>query len=63
MLASERGRSPRRGDVRFSQADISKARKLLGYRPTHRVLEGLEKTIDWYAANLVVEKQQEVAHA
>jgi UDP-N-acetylglucosamine/UDP-N-acetylgalactosamine 4-epimerase len=56
-------REPRRGDVRFSQADISKARKLLGYRPTHRVLEGLEKTIDWYAANLVVEKQQEVAHA
>jgi UDP-N-acetylglucosamine 4-epimerase len=56
-------REPRRGDVRFSQADISKARKLLGYRPTHRVLEGLEKTIDWYAANLVVERQQEVAHA
>ena len=55
-------REPRRGDVRFSQADISKARKLLGYRPTHRVLEGLEKTIDWYAANLVVEKQPEMAH-
>jgi len=47
-------RAPRRGDVRFSQADISKAKKLLGYRPTHRVLEGLEKTIDWYAANLKV---------
>jgi UDP-N-acetylglucosamine 4-epimerase len=56
-------REPRRGDVRFSQADIGKARKLLGYRPTHRVLEGLEKTIDWYAANLVVEKQPEVVHA
>src|SRR5688572_1798426 len=56
-------REPRRGDVRFSQADISKARKLLGYRPTHRVLEGLEKTIDWYAANLVVETPKELAHA
>jgi len=54
---------PRKGDVKYSQADISKARKLLGFRPTHRVLEGLEKTIDWYAANLVVEAQQEVAHA
>jgi len=46
-------REPRRGDVRFSQADISKAKKLLGFRPTHRVLEGLEKTVDWYAANLL----------
>jgi UDP-N-acetylglucosamine/UDP-N-acetylgalactosamine 4-epimerase len=58
-------REPRRGDVRFSQADISKAKKLLGFRPTHRVLEGLEKTVDWYVANLAAagETQQEVAHA
>ena len=57
-------REPRRGDVRFSQADISKARKLLGFRPTHRVLEGLEKTVDWYAANLVAaQPAKEVAHA
>ena len=57
-------REPRRGDVRFSQADISKAKKLLGFRPTHRVLEGLEKTVDWYAANLVAaEPAKEVAHA
>jgi UDP-N-acetylglucosamine 4-epimerase len=57
-------REPRRGDVRFSQADISKAKKLLGFRPTHRVLEGLEKTVDWYAANLAAaEPRQEVAHA
>jgi UDP-N-acetylglucosamine 4-epimerase len=57
-------REPRRGDVRFSQADISKAKKLLGFRPTHRVLEGLEKTVDWYVANLAAtEPQKEVAHA
>jgi len=58
-------REPRRGDVRFSQADISKAKKLLGFRPTHRVLEGLEKTVDWYVANLAAsgETQREVAHA
>jgi UDP-N-acetylglucosamine 4-epimerase len=66
QLASVRPvhREPRRGDVRFSQADISKAKKLLGFRPTHRVLEGLEKTVDWYAANLTAAgAQREVAHA
>jgi UDP-N-acetylglucosamine 4-epimerase len=57
-------REPRRGDVRFSLADISKAKKLLGFRPTHRVLEGLEKTVEWYAANLQVsEPERQVAHA
>jgi len=38
----------RDGDVRHSQADITKAHKLLGYRPTHRVLVGLENTVNWH---------------
>ena len=38
----------RDGDVRHSQADITKAHKLLGYRPTHRVLAGLENTVNWH---------------
>jgi UDP-N-acetylglucosamine 4-epimerase len=42
----------RPGDVRFSRADIAKAKRLLGYRPTHRVREGLERAIDWYVARL-----------
>ncbi len=42
----------REGDVRHSQADISKARKLLGYAPTHRIREGLEQAMDWYIGNL-----------
>src|SRR6266851_2253539 len=42
----------RPGDVRFSRADIGKAKRLLGYRPTHRVREGLERAIDWYVARL-----------
>jgi UDP-N-acetylglucosamine 4-epimerase len=42
----------RPGDVRFSRADISKAERLLGYRPTHQVREGLEKAISWYVARL-----------
>jgi UDP-N-acetylglucosamine 4-epimerase len=42
----------RPGDVRLSQADISKAGQLLGYQPLWRVPEGLAKAIDWYAAEL-----------
>jgi len=52
-------REPRRGDLRFSRADISLAQRLLGYRPPYRVREGLEKTIDWYVANLPVAQPSE----
>ena len=39
---------PRQGDVRDSQADIRKAKALLGYSPIVSFEEGLERTIDWY---------------
>lgn len=42
----------REGDVRHSQADISKAGKLLGFKPTHRIDEGLKQAMDWYVAHL-----------
>ena len=42
----------RPGDVRHSQADISKAKKLLGFQPTHRIDAGLKQAMDWYVANL-----------
>jgi nucleoside-diphosphate-sugar epimerase len=38
---------PRAGDVRDSQADITKAKNLLGYTPTVLLEEGLKKTLDW----------------
>src|SRR5208282_6198568 len=38
----------RAGDVRHSLADISKARRLLGFAPTHRVGEGLKVAAKWY---------------
>ena len=38
----------RPGDVRDSQADITKARKLLGFEPTVSLEEGLRRTVDWY---------------
>jgi UDP-glucose 4-epimerase len=41
---------PRAGDIRDSQADISLARKILGYNPTVGFEEGLRRTWEWYAA-------------
>jgi len=38
----------RRGDVRHSEADISKARSLLGYSPTHRIGDGIAEALPWY---------------
>ena len=38
----------RQGDVRDSQADISKAARLLGYQPIVGLEDGLRKTVDWY---------------
>jgi UDP-N-acetylglucosamine 4-epimerase len=40
----------RAGDVRHSQADIGKAKRLLGYAPTHDVRTGLAESLDWYDA-------------
>jgi nucleoside-diphosphate-sugar epimerase len=39
---------PRAGDVRDSQADISKAKRLLGYEPIVSFEEGLRRTLEWY---------------
>lgn len=39
---------PRAGDVRNSLADISKARKLLGYAPQIKIEEGLGLTLEWF---------------
>ena len=41
---------PRAGDVRDSQADISKASRLLGYSPIVTFEQGLKKTVEWYRA-------------
>ena len=40
----------RSGDVRHSQADISKAKRLLGYAPTQRIDQGLALAMPWYIA-------------
>jgi UDP-N-acetylglucosamine 4-epimerase len=40
----------RAGDVRHSLADISKAKSLLGYSPTHSVQRGMDEAAAWYIA-------------
>ena len=38
----------REGDVRHSQADISKVQNALGYNPQFNIIEGIEKAMPWY---------------
>ena len=45
---------PRAGDIKHSQADITRAREHLGYEAGISFEEGLRRTIEWYRANLTV---------
>lgn len=42
----------RTGDIKHSNADISKARELLGYDPEYSFEDGIKLAIDWYRENL-----------
>ena len=42
----------RAGDIKHSNADISKARELLGYDPDYNFERGLNEAIEWYKSNL-----------
>ena len=42
----------RKGDIKHSNADISKARRLLGYDPSWSFARGIEAAIEWYKENL-----------
>ena len=42
----------RPGDIKHSNADISKAQKLLGYSPEYDFAKGIALAIDWYKENL-----------
>ena len=42
----------RAGDVRHSQADISKAANKLGYAPEYRIMDGIAKAMPWYIENV-----------
>lgn len=42
----------RAGDVRHSQASIEKIKNLLGYKPTHKISDGINLAMAWYVASL-----------
>lgn len=42
----------REGDIKHSNADITKAKELLGYEPEYDFERGLKEAIDWYIENL-----------
>ncbi|MDE6910627.1 MAG: LPS biosynthesis protein WbpP, partial [Lachnospiraceae bacterium] len=42
----------RAGDIKHSNADISKAKELLGYDPEFNFEKGIALAIDWYTTNL-----------
>ena len=42
----------RKGDIKHSNADISKARSCLGYSPDYSFEQGLQESIKWYKENL-----------
>jgi nucleoside-diphosphate-sugar epimerase len=44
---------PRSGDIKHSQADITRAKEHLGYEPKVSFEEGLRATVEWYRKNLV----------
>jgi nucleoside-diphosphate-sugar epimerase len=39
---------PREGDIRRSEADVGKARRLIGYDPKVNIEEGLRRTVEWF---------------
>ena len=42
----------RPGDIRHSNADITKAKTMVGYEPTHDIYQGMEEAIEWYVKNI-----------
>ena len=50
----------RNGDIKHSLADVSKAKKLLGYNPATSPAEGLRKTFDWYKKENEIEVKDQI---
>jgi UDP-N-acetylglucosamine/UDP-N-acetylgalactosamine 4-epimerase len=50
----------RPGDILHSQADIGQARRLLGYRPTHNLEQGLDEALEWYVRDFSARRKSAV---
>jgi UDP-N-acetylglucosamine 4-epimerase len=59
-IAPPRHEDFRPGDVRHSQADISKARRLLGYQPTFDTRSGLLEALPWYQTRMAMDANVEI---
>jgi len=57
-VAPPQYRDFRAGDVRHSQADIGKARRLLGYEPMYEVRAGLAEAVPWYARRFAANSER-----
>lgn len=44
--------SDRKGDIKHSNADVNKAKEMLGYNPSWSFERGIEAAIEWYRENL-----------
>ena len=53
----------RAGDVRHSEADIGKARRLLGYLPAWSAERGLMDALPWYETNAAIPSDEDVLYA
>ncbi len=47
----------RAGDIRHSNANISKAQSFVGYTPTHDIYQGMREAIEWYIESIGENKQ------
>lgn len=43
----------RTGDIRHSQANIDKAKALLGYQPKYTISKGMDEAVDWYIKSIL----------
>lgn len=50
----------RAGDVRHSQADVSKANSLLGYEPQFNISQGIDEAMAWYTKNTICNKTKDI---
>ena len=60
--AAIRYRSPRPGDVPRTFADISKARRLLGYAPSTPIAEGIPRFVEWFLASEQLPRRDKLLH-